>query len=183
MNRVLPCLAALLLAGTTAQAAPPSAAAKAPAPVAVASRTGDAWLDARLPDIDLYAARYPDAFVDEVVRYGRAPRELVQALLARPGWSPSDAYLACALAVQAARPCREVADRLDPNAPHPWSTVATDLGVAPGTPAFHALKRALVASYDRWARPVAVDDDLARDFPTRPRMAPPKARDPAPPAR
>ncbi|HEY4560393.1 MAG TPA: hypothetical protein VIG54_06615, partial [Lysobacter sp.] len=52
-------------------------------PAAPARETGDAWLDSRLVDIDAYAATYRDAFVDEVARYHRAPRELVQELLAR----------------------------------------------------------------------------------------------------
>ena len=163
-------LALLLASGLHAQSAPPTA------------HTGDAWVDARLADIGTYAATYHDAFVDEVARYGRAPRELVEALLARPGWTPGDVYFACTLAQQAGRPCREAVDARGADPARDWAAVAATLGVAPGSPAFHALKRAVVASYDRWARPVSVDDDLARDFPGRPRMAAPAAPAGHPPA-
>lgn len=162
-------LAALLLTACLAG----TAHAQSPA-TAAGAQTGDPWLDARLADIGVYAGTYRDAFVDEVARYGRAPRELVQALLARPGWTAGDVYYACTLAQQVGRPCREVAELRDRDAAHDWAAVAAGLGLAPGTPAFHALKRAVVASYDRWARPVAVDDDLARDFPGRPRLPAPR---------
>ncbi|HZX80741.1 MAG TPA: hypothetical protein VFE72_07315 [Lysobacter sp.] len=133
--------------------------------------TGDAWVDARLADIDAYAATYRDAFVDEMARYHRAPRELVQELLARPGWTPGDVYLACSLAQQAGRPCRAVAD-LRAREPAPdWAVLARELAVAPGSPGFHALKRGIVATYERWARPIRVDAELAADFPTHPREA------------
>ena len=144
-------------------------------PAAAARETGDAWLDARLADIDAYAATYRDAFVDEVARYHRAPRELVQELLSRPGWTPGDVYLACSLARQAGRPCREVADRRAGETAD-WATLARTLDIAPGSPRFHALKRDVVATYGRWARPIRVDAELAPDFPKLPREA---ARPPA----
>ena len=130
--------------------------------------TGDVWVDARLADIDAYAATYRDAFVDEMTRYHRAPRELVEELLARPGWSAGDVYFACSLAQQAGRPCREIADLRSVTPAPGWDDLGRDLGVAPGTPGFHALKRDVVATYDRWARPVRVDAELAPDFPKRP---------------
>lgn len=144
---------------------------------APAARTGDAWTDARLADINVYGATYRDAFVDELVRYHRAPRELVQDLLARPGWSPADVYLACGLALQSGRPCRSVVETYAKDPARGWATVAREVGVVPGSPAFHALKRSVVASYDRWARPLAIDAELAADFPGRPQepSAPAKA--------
>ena len=172
MKRALP-LSRLLLAALLI-AAPSAVPAQAPAsPAAV--RTGDAWTDARLVDINAYGTTYRDAFVDEVVRYQRAPRDLVQALLARPGWTPGDVYLACGLGLQAGRPCRAVAEAYTQDPSRGWAAVANDLGIRPGTPAFHAFKRALVASYDRWARPLVLDAELAPHFPGR-------AHDAAPPA-
>ncbi|GAB6195911.1 hypothetical protein [Lysobacter xanthus] len=146
--------------------------------------TGDAWVDGRLADIATYATTYRDAFVDEVVRYRRAPRELVVELLARPGWTPGDVYFACSLAMQSGRPCRSVADARG-GAARDWSALATEFGLAPGSPGFHALKRGIMGSYERWARPVAVDADLAPEFPGRPRAATaaPAAEHPAPSSR
>src|SRR5690606_20329634 len=86
-------LPALLMAATMAAhgavqaqpAAPEREAAvaqdAAPAPEAApawAPRTGDAVVDARLADINAYAARYPEAFIDELERYFDAPRPLLE---------------------------------------------------------------------------------------------------------
>ncbi len=42
--------------------------------------TGDSWVDAQLQDINHYAERYPDAFLDEVSRYAGVPRGYISAL-------------------------------------------------------------------------------------------------------
>ncbi|HEY4582786.1 MAG TPA: hypothetical protein VIG88_07980 [Lysobacter sp.] len=133
--------------------------------------TGDAWVDARLADIDSYAATYRDAFVDEMARYHRAPRELVRDLLARPGWTPGDVYFACGLARHAGRPCRAAADLKSSDPVPDRAALARELGVAPGSPGFHAFKHGIVATYARWARPIRVDAELAPDFPKHPRDA------------
>jgi hypothetical protein len=149
MNRPRHVLARLLLAAAFAAG---TAHAQEPA-----VHAGDAWLDARLIDIGTYAATYHDAFVDEVVRYRRAPRDLVEELLARPGWTPGDVYFACSLALQAGRPCRAVADLRQAGPSRDWGSIARDLGVAPGTAGYVELKRGIVASYQHWARPVPAD--------------------------
>ena len=59
--------------------------------------TGDAWIDVRLDDMDRYAARYREAFVDEIARYLEAPRPVLVEALER-GMRPGDLYYACALA-------------------------------------------------------------------------------------
>ena len=50
-------------------------------------RSGDAWVDVWLGDMNRYASRYRDPFVDEIVRYHGAPRDLVEDLLRRR-WAP-----------------------------------------------------------------------------------------------
>ncbi|MFL6591923.1 MAG: hypothetical protein ACJ8GK_04345 [Luteimonas sp.] len=127
--------------------------------------TGDPWVDAVLVDIDRYAARYPDAFVDELARYHGAPRELAASLLAGGRWTAGDLYFACALGQYAGQPCRSVAAARDRDRTRDWSLVARDLGVAPGSDAFQRIKRAIVRSYGRWARPLQVDASLHAEFP------------------
>jgi hypothetical protein len=136
--------------------------AQAAAPIA-APGTGDAWVDAMLVDIDRYAARYPDAFVDEMARYHGAPRDLVETLLADARWSAGEVYFACTLAQYAGQPCRNAVARHDGN--NAWSTLEQRFGVAPGSDAFHRIKRAIVLSYGRWARPLQVDASLHAEFP------------------
>jgi hypothetical protein len=129
-------------------------------------RSGDAWVDAQLADINQYGARWPNTFTDELIRYHHAPRDLVETLL-QQHWAPGDIYYACALAEAAGRPCRAVVEDWKQQHAEGWGAVAQRLGVAPGSPAFHQLKRAVVSSYDRWGRPLRLDDTLRADFPGR----------------
>ena len=138
----------------------------------VSPRSGDAWVDSVLPDIDRYAARYPDAFADELVRYDSAPRALVEALLADPRWAPGDVYFACARGQAAGQPCRAVAQRWQQDPGSGWGAIAQGFGVSPDSSAFHRLKRGIVLSYQRWARPLQVDGSLHAEFPKLPVATP-----------
>lgn len=130
-------------------------------------RTGDDWVDQQLADINAYGARYPDAFIDEIVRYHHAPRELVSELVTSRGWAPGDVYYACAVAQIIGRPCRHVVDAWVRDHAQGWGEVAKRLGIEPGSDEFGRLKRGFVASYDRWGRPIELDAELRRAFPSR----------------
>ncbi len=130
-------------------------------------RSGDAWVDEHLADINQYGQRYPDPFVDEITRYHGAPRALVSELLTRRHWAPGDIYFACALAQVAGQPCRVVVDAWDRDHAQGWGAIAKGMGVAPGSDRFHRLKRGVVPTYDRWSRPILIDDSLRADFPQR----------------
>lgn len=129
-------------------------------------RSGDVWMDVWLGDMNRYGNRYRDPFVDELVRYHAAPRDLVVDLLARR-WAPGDIYFACALAKLAGRPCRYVVELWERDHGQGWGAMAKRLGIKPGSPQFHQLKRGMVPSYDRWGRPIELDAQLQRDFPGR----------------
>jgi hypothetical protein len=129
-------------------------------------RSGDVWMDVWLGDMNRYGSRYRDPFVDELVRYHAAPRDLVVDLLARR-WAPGDIYFACALARLAGRPCRYVVELWERDHAKGWGAMAKRLGIKPGSPQFHQLKRGMVPSYDRWGRPIELDAQLQRDFPGR----------------
>lgn len=130
-------------------------------------RSGDVWVDTWLGDMNRYGSRYPDPFIDEMVRYHNAPRSLVVDLLQTRRWAPGDVYYACALASVLGRPCRYVVDYYDANRGQGWGVTAQRLGIKPGSPEFHRLKRGFVPTYDRWARPIDLDDDLRRAYPNR----------------
>ena len=159
MRRLACVLALAFAAGNVhAQAAAPQAAVPAAAAPDAAPewspRTGDAWVDAVLADINAYARRYPDAFADELERYRGAPRADVAALLADDAWAPGDVYFACALAQAIGRSCRYVAGEREEHPDEGWGALAQRLGVAPGSPDFHALKDGFTGAYARWARPL-----------------------------
>ena len=141
-----------------------------------APRSGDAWVDTWLDDVNRYGGRYPEAFIDEMVRYHNAPRALVVDLLETRRWVPGDVYYACALASVLGRPCRYVVDLYEADRSQGWGAIAQNLGVKPGSPEFHRLKQGFVPTYERWARPIELDDELRRDFPEHGRAAVKKSR-------
>ncbi len=132
-------------------------------------RSGDVWIDTQLSDVNRYGSRYRQPFVDEMVRYYGAPRDLVSSLLVERNWAPGDVYYACAIAQILGRPCRYVVDVWERDHGQGWGNVAKQLGIKPGSPEFHRLKRGFVPTYDRWARPIRIDQDLYRDYPDRAR--------------
>ena len=115
--------------------------------------TGDDWIDARLHDMDDYAARHRDAFIDEIVRYLEAPRPLVDEALGEGGMRPGDVYYACALARASGRPCRTLMDAWR-DAAGDWESVAARLELEPDARLHPRIRDEMRASYRRWARPI-----------------------------
>ena len=157
-------LATVALAQAVAEDPAAAAAANPAAPADHhAYATGDAWIDGRLADIDAYAARYPDAFADELERHAGIPQAYTLALLARPGWHGGDAWFACFLgrAVQAS--CRSVVrERSRAGSDATWTSVAAEFDARADSPAYASLRLALADSYRRWDRPLQPDAALKR---------------------
>ncbi|KAF1708786.1 hypothetical protein CSC70_11775 [Pseudoxanthomonas kalamensis DSM 18571] len=120
-------------------------------------RTGDAWVDLRLGEINDYGSHHRDSFVDEMYRHYDAPRSLVNELFGRH-WSAGDIYYACAIASLLHLPCLDVVHEYERNPGQGWGALAKRMGIKPGSAEFHALKNGFVRSYDQWGHPVALDD-------------------------
>jgi len=118
------------------------------------AQTGDAWIDARLNDLNAYAPRYPDAFVDEISRYLEVPRGYVVALGQQPGWAPGDVYFACALGKVLAQPCRNVVRARALNAEGGWKGVAGRVAGEGKPVPMRTLRSLLRSSYAHWERPL-----------------------------
>lgn len=165
--RSLPLLMALLLpilaAAQTPAAAPASGAAAEPAP-AVIPGTGDAWVDQHLADMGSYAQRYPDSFIAEVARYTGTPRGYVQALLQVHGWHAGDIYFACFWAQTLQLSCRDAVRAYSRDHHDGWQGVVTRLSASLDSAHMRALRHAIVASYDRWERPITLDTLLRRQL-------------------
>ncbi|WP_239692145.1 hypothetical protein [Xanthomonas floridensis] len=149
-----------------AQNAPASAAAagtQESAPAAMPG-TGDAWVDQHLADMGSYAQRYPDSFIDEVARYTDTPRGYVRALLQVHGWHAGDIYFACFWAQTMQLSCRESVRAYSRDHHDGWEGVVTRLPVTPDNAHMRALRHAIVASYDRWERPITLDALLRRQL-------------------
>lgn len=130
-------------------------------------RSGDPWVDSQLEDVNRYGTRYRQSFIDEMVRYYGAPRNLVETLLEDERWAPGDIYYACAAAEVLGRPCRHVVELWERDHEQGWSAVAEQLGITPGSAQFDRIKRGFVPTYDRWGRPIQIDEDLSRHYPKR----------------
>ena len=148
----------VLVATAVALLCTASALAQAPA-TAWNPRSGDAWVDRQLQDVNHYGERYGEPFVDEMVRYHGAPRELVTDLLQARGWAPGNVYYACALAHTLGRPCREIVDEWERDHGLGWGAVAGSLGIKPGSARFQQIKRGFAMTYERWARPIVLDGE------------------------
>ena len=119
-------------------------------------RSGNAWLDRQLIDMNLYAARYPQSFADEVSRYYSAPRDYVEAMLQQPAWQPGDIFMACALAQAVAQPCRAVVREWSRDHEEGWEGVSRRLQANKPVPDIQRrLRKDIEQSYTRWARPLA----------------------------
>ncbi|GHH55900.1 hypothetical protein JQR89_16485 [[Pseudomonas] boreopolis] len=164
--RMLPVVSALALASAPgASWAQQATAGTTPAPVAIyAPDTGDAWIDRQLGDIDAYARRYPDSFLDEVARYANVRRGYVEALLEQQRWPPGDIYFACAWAFATNLSCRETVRAWSRDHRDGWKGVVGRLPIAPDNLHYRAVRHAIVASYDRWDRPIRLDAVLLRQL-------------------
>jgi len=116
--------------------------------------SGDAWIDRHLADMNDYATRYPQSFVDEVSRYYSVPREYVEALLQQPDWEPGDVFMACALGRILAQPCRKVVRERSREHAEGWRGVASRMQSRPDQPVTQELRKNIRESYGRWARPL-----------------------------
>jgi len=146
------------------------ALAQEPAQAAPYYLSGDAWLDGRLADIDQYAARYPEAFLAELERHGRVSRAYARALLAQPGWRAGDVWLACFLARELQRPCRELVRLRSRSGGLDWQALLEQLEVTPAQQ--QALRLALADSYRHWARPLHPDRALQQALQRRAAASP-----------
>lgn len=162
-----PARALCLLASLAACTAAPALAQQAVAPAAPAATTveaayttGDAWVDRQLADIDAYARRYPGSFLDELERHLAVRRGYAEAVLDAPGWRTGDLYFACAWAQAAQLSCRELVRAYSQAPVRDWQAVLAALPGEAANANYRQVRHAIVASYDRWDRPIELDARL-----------------------
>ena len=155
-------LAAVAAAPVRAQA--PAAGEQAQMPAQYHPDTGDAWLDAQLADINAYASRYPESFLDELVRYAGISYPYVSALLKEQGWPGGDIYLACFLGQAMETGCRPLVRALAADRRAGWSVALAQLPSPPQRLQWRAVRHGLVDSYRRWDRPITPDAVLRRQL-------------------
>ncbi|WP_423164248.1 hypothetical protein [Stenotrophomonas maltophilia] len=126
--------------------------------------TGDRWVDAQLQDINHYAERYPDAFLDEVSRYAEVPRGYISALFTTHGWQAGDIYFACFWAKASGQTCRDSVRAFSQDPEGGWEAVVKRMPAKPDNLHYRAVRHAIVASYQHWDRPITLDATLRRQL-------------------
>lgn len=116
--------------------------------------TGQPALDAALPDINHYAERHPDAFLDELEWFAGAGRKDMAAWLAVPGHQAADLFLGCHLAAVRGQSCAVLMQAFDAAGEEGWAAVARTLEPRPDRAQWQQVAQRLRDACRRWARPV-----------------------------
>ena len=104
-------------------------------------RTGDAWFDARLGEINVTAVGDLDGFIDEIVVSTRAPRVWVETLVIERHYPPADVYMLAESAYRGGVAYAAALKVYEQHRGEGWGAMAKRLGIQPGSAEFHALKQ------------------------------------------
>lgn len=102
---------------------------------------GDPELDNLLTDIHNQALKDINAFHNNVVNTFNIIGSKVDAALKI--LAPGDVYMAAQLSVSVNKPFEEVVQTYQKNKSKGWGAIAKDLGIKPGSPEFHAMKKSM----------------------------------------
>jgi hypothetical protein len=109
--------------------------------VKFSAKTGDAELDVFLKDINTNALSNPDQFkVNASASFNIGVTKIDLLLNTMP---PGDVYMALQLASSTGKPVDTVVDSYSKNKGKGWGVIAKEMGIKPGSPEFHAMKKSL----------------------------------------
>jgi hypothetical protein len=104
-------------------------------------RTGDRRLDSTLGKLTIEAQGDPDGFIGELSsRFNILAPEIRQTRESF-GFGGADLFMATALASLTRRPVLSVAEQYNKNQGKGWGVMAKEMGIKPGSKAFHDMKR------------------------------------------
>ena len=112
-----------------------------------AANTGDAELDGILGDVNTRAKADLDAFTNEVSTTYGVPKEKVEQ--ANKTMSPGDVYMAAQVASASKKPFDEVTKSYQANKNKGWGVIAKEMGIKPGSPEFHAMKKSMKTNHGK----------------------------------
>jgi hypothetical protein len=106
-----------------------------------AGGTGDKKFDSTLERIDIQAKADPEVLIEQLSsRYNISAPDIRQAKETY-GLGAADIFMATALAKVTHRPVLSVAEEYDKGQGIGWGVMAKDMGIKPGSRAFHDMKR------------------------------------------
>jgi hypothetical protein len=104
------------------------------------TKTGDRKLDSLLGKINRQAEAEPEAFIRQLSQQHNIPEEEIRQAKERHRLSYGDAFMATALSRISKRPVGVVAEEYSKNRGRGWGVMAMNIGIKPGSPAFHQMK-------------------------------------------
>jgi len=137
------------MTATWAMAANPKAGSKSATstePAAKASpqyspNTGDKDLDGVLSNLNVEAGVYVDAFVSELSISYAIPKVQIEDLVYKMRMPFGDVFVSVWLASSMKKPLSVVVKEYEVNKDKGWGVMAKNLGIKPGSDAFHSLKK------------------------------------------
>lgn len=139
-------IATTLLATALAAAAPLQAQSPA---FGFSPYSGDAEFDARLEAVSALAAGDLEGFVTQLALSYAVPREEARTLIVERHYPPDYVWLAAASTQALGRDWHQVFPVFEQHRGQGWGAIAKELGIKPGSPAFHALKGELERTHAR----------------------------------
>ena len=147
LGRIL--LLGIFLTATCTMAASPKAGSKStpgtppaakPAP-RYTPNTGDKDLDVVLSNLNVEAGVYVDAFVSELSISYIIPKVQIEDLVYKMRMPFGDVFFSVWLASTTKKPLSVVVKEYEVNKDKGWGVTAKNLGIKPGSEAFHSLKK------------------------------------------
>ncbi|GAL82906.1 hypothetical protein GM18_3543 [Sporocytophaga myxococcoides] len=106
-------------------------------------RTGDVNLDAALRDFNIHSKTDFSLFKKKIsVDFGLSEGRIDHLLLSYK-MEPADLLLVLETSRHCSKPVEKVIECYEGNKGHGWGQIAKDLGIKPGSPEFHAMKKDL----------------------------------------
>ena len=110
------------------------------------AKTGDKSFDTTLGNLNAGAKSDRDNFISDLsLTYG-VPKIKIQELMFKVKMAPADVYMTIRIADLIRRPIDVVVGEYKANRGKGWGVIAKNLGIKPGSAAFHALKSGASAS-------------------------------------
>jgi hypothetical protein len=150
MKKILGCIVlAVFMSATCALAASPKTGSKSTAPAPPAAKpapkytpnTGDKDLDLVLSNLNAEAGVYVDAYVSELSISYALPKVQIEDLVYKMRLPFGDVFVSVWLAATLKKPLSAVVKEYDVNKDRGWGVMAKNLGIKPGSEAFHSLKK------------------------------------------
>lgn len=111
------------------------------AQAAFAPNTGDTEMDGILKDVDAKAKKDLNAFSTNVSTKFNVPKDKIDAVIKI--MNPGDIFMSAQVSSITKKPFEEVTKTYQANKEKGWGVIAKELGIKPGSPEFHAMKKAM----------------------------------------